>query len=359
LICGEPLQDCVVVAELGVNHNGSEERALRLLDAACAAGADAVKLQFFVPEQLCSRVHRADEIDMLTRYRLSDEAHARICAAAAARGLAVWATPFDEPSLNLLLRFDLPLIKVGSGEVTHAPFLARVAQTGRPVILSTGGCDWGQLDRAVATLGDHGCRKLSLLHCVSAYPPPDGQLHLRCLTALRERYPGCEIGFSDHTLGHEAACAAVVLGARLIEKHLTLDCRDDGPDHAASADPPQFAALVRAVRRVEQMLGSGEKRVQPCEGTIGRSVVAARNLPAGSVLTECDLAYKRPGCGVRPNEVAMLLGRTLLREVSADELIQLEAVAPSAGSPGDMSAEGETGVIVRRKDAARRIRLRT
>lgn len=329
LLAGRRPSTCAVIAELGVNHNGSADRAIALLAAARQAGADAAKLQFFVPRELCSRVYRADEIAELERLRLSDDDHARLVRAARDIGIPVFATPFDEPSLDLLCRLNIPAIKIGSGEITHTPFLTQVARTGRPVILSTGGCEWPDIDRAVATLRANGCTNLSLLHCVSAYPPPDDELNLLVIPALAARYPDCVVGFSDHTLGHEAALAAVALGARIIEKHLTLDCRDAGPDHAASADPASFAALVASIRRVERMLGDGEKRVAACEGIIGRSCVAARDLPAGHALLVRDIAFKRPGRGVRPYAVRSLIGRRTSHPVAADELIVESDVGPA------------------------------
>ncbi|TWT42413.1 N,N'-diacetyllegionaminic acid synthase [Phycisphaerae bacterium RAS1] len=321
LIEGRRPRRCVLIAELGVNHNGCAQTALQLLHAARDAGADAAKLQLFVPGELCSRVHRADEIAMLEPLRLADDQHAAIVAEAARIGLPLFATPFDPPSLSLLLHLNIPLIKIASGEVTHTPFLSAIARTGRPAILSTGGCTLTDVDRAVATLRGGGCQALSLLHCVSAYPPPDDELNLRIIPALARRYPSCPIGFSDHTLGAEAALAAVSLGACIIEKHLTLDCAAEGPDHAASADPAAFAALVRGVRRVEAMLGEETKRLLACEGRIGRSIVAASDLPKGTVLRPEHLAFKRPGSGLRPHEAGRLLGQTLAQSVAADEPI--------------------------------------
>ena len=321
LIEGQAPSGCLIVAELGVNHDGRVERAIELLHRAREAGADAVKLQLFVPNELCSRLHRSEEIAMLERLRLSDEDHVRLCGEAREMEMAVIATPFDEPSLELLLRLEIPVVKIGSGEVTHTPLLAKVARTNLPVILSTGGCEWIDIERAVAVLRENGCERLSLLHCVSAYPPPDEQLNLRVIGELSKRYAECMIGYSDHTMGIEAAVAATALGARIIEKHLTLDCSGEGPDHAASADPESFAALVRAVRRVEQMFGDGRKSVQRCEGVIGRSAVAARPLIDGQTLSAVDFAFKRPGRGVRPWAAAALVGRKLRCRIPADEFI--------------------------------------
>jgi sialic acid synthase SpsE len=258
---------------------------------------------------------------MLARYRLPDSDIRAVVAAALSRDLPVFATPFDEASLALLVALELPVIKIGSGEVTHTPFLAQVARAGRPLILSTGAATWPDIDRAVETLRAHGAANLSLLHCVSAYPPPDDQTHLRVIPRLAQRFPDCTIGFSDHSLGSTAAIAAVALGARIIEKHLTLDTAAPGPDHAASADPPAFAALVTDIRRAEALLGHDEKSIQPCEGTIGRSIVAAHDLPAGHTLTPADFAFKRPGHGLRPHATPQLLGRRTTRPLQRDALI--------------------------------------
>lgn len=322
LIAGETPSRTVIVAELGVNHNGSLHRALQLLEEAKRAGADAAKLQLFVPGELCSLRHRAAEADLLAALRLSDEDHAHLVAHGRRIGLPLFATPFDEPSLALLLRLGLPLIKLGSGEVTHTPLLTRAARTGLPLVLSTGACDWADVDRAVRTLRAGAAARITLLHCVSAYPPPDAEANLRVIPALRERYADCLVGYSDHTVGADAAGAAVALGAALIEKHLTLSCQDEGPDHAASAEPAPFAELVRTVRRVETLLGDGRKRRMPCEPVIGRSVVAARFLPEGHELRPEDLAFRRPGRGLRPFAASELLGRRLVRPVEVDDLIE-------------------------------------
>lgn len=329
LIEHRPPRNTTIIAELGVNHDGRLDQALRLVEAAAAAGADAIKLQLFEPTELCSVQYRAGEIHMLAPLALSDHDLAEILSAAAASGLAVFATPFDAPSLARLVRFDIPVIKIASGEVTHLPFLEDVARIGRPVILSSGACELADLDRAVRTLRSAGCRSLSLLHCVSAYPPPDETLNLRLIPLLRERFADCTFGFSDHSLGLEAAVAAVALGARIIEKHLTLDRAAPGPDHAASADPSQFAALVRAVRRVEVMLGRPEKHPLPTECAIARSIVAARDLSAGHEVHADDLAFKRAADGLRPFHAQQLIGRRLRRSVARDEQILAADVVDS------------------------------
>ncbi|MBL8878786.1 MAG: N-acetylneuraminate synthase family protein [Phycisphaerales bacterium] len=317
----------VVIAELGVNHDGRLDKALDLVCAASAGGADAVKLQLFEPAELCSARYRRAEVEMLAPLALNERAVREICDAARARALPVFATPFDDTSLARLVELNIPVIKIASGEVTHTPFLDRAARTDRPMILSTGACELADIDRAVATIRDAGCPSLSILHCVSAYPPPDHVMNLRVIELLRARYSRCVIGYSDHTLGDEAAIAAVALGARIIEKHLTLDCAAPGPDHAASADPSQFARLVRSIRRAESMLGSAEKHALPVECAIARSIVAARDLAAGEPLRFSDLAFKRAGDGVRPFDAEQLVGRRLRRPIHRDEQIALSDVS--------------------------------
>lgn len=327
LIAGRTPGACVVVAELGVNHDGLIERALELVECAHRAGADAIKLQLFDAAELCSVRYRAEELEMLLALQLSEAQQELICAAARRLGLCVIATAFDEGSVRLAERLEVPVIKIGSGEVTHTPLLEAIGRLEKPAILSTGGCGCSDIDRAAAALLRSGCPKLSLLHCVSAYPPPDVELNLRMIETLRRHYPDCPVGFSDHTLGVEAAVGAVALGACIVEKHLTLDPRAPGPDHAASADPETFAATVRGIRRMECMLGDGRKRVQACEGVIGRSIVAARDLPAGHHLGPADIRFKRPGTGLRPYEADRVVGGWLRRAVVRDEILRPQDVS--------------------------------
>lgn len=323
LVDGLPLSRCLVIAELGVNHNGSLQEAIALLDAAKASGADCAKIQLYNAEDLCSQLYRSAEIGMLNELRLSDNEHRELARYAQKIDLPLLATPFDSASLQTLLDLKLPVIKIGSGEITHTPFLAEVASTGKPVILSTGGCQQGDIERAVGTLETEGCVGLNLLHCVSAYPPPDEQLNLRMINTLKRSFPDLNIGYSDHSVGIDAAVAAVASGAIIVEKHLTRDCAAIGPDHAASADPSCFLRMVGAIRQTEAMLGTGQKRLQPCEGTIGRSIVAARDLPAGHPLTREDLAFKRPGDGLRPHRWHEIIGQVLSQPREADQQITL------------------------------------
>ncbi|HEU4369326.1 MAG TPA: N-acetylneuraminate synthase [Methylomirabilota bacterium] len=333
-----------VVAEAGVNHNGDLELARRLVDAAAEAGADAVKFQTFRTDALVSgaapkaryqvETTGGDESQraMLTRLELGPEAHAVLRDHAAARGIVFFSTPFDEASADLLDRLGVELLKVPSGEATNVPLLRHLAAKGRPIILSTGMCTLDEVATAVATLREAGDPPLAILHCVSAYPAPAEDTNLRAMDTLRARF-GCPVGLSDHSLGLEIPLAAVARGAAVLEKHLTLDRALAGPDHRASLEPADFAALVRGVRAVEAALGDGDKRPMPSEldtrAVARRSLVAARALPPGHRLGREDVAVKRPGTGIPPGELERVLGRRLARAVGADELLDWSMLGPA------------------------------
>ncbi len=315
-----------VVAEAGVNHNGDRSMAAELVDAADRAGADAIKLQAFNPDALCSHRHRASERDMLRRYTLTDADLVELRDRAAAAGLIFLVTPFGFDQVDRIVRLGAPAIKVGSGEVTHTPLLRHIGETQLPVLLSTGASDLRSVRRAVTALRRGGCTALALLHCTSVYPAPDESLNLRAIVTMREEFRDCVIGYSDHSAGTTAGVVAVALGASVLEKHLTLDHRLDGPDHTASAEPDELARLIREVRRFEQMAGDGVKRPAEPEGVIGQSLVAARALHIGHVVTPGDLTFKRPGWGLRPFQLAQVVGRRLRQDLPADDVLTQEHV---------------------------------
>lgn len=330
-----------VVAEAGVNHNGEPALARRLVDAAAECGADAVKFQTFSVDALLTRgAPKAgyqvettgageSQREMLARLELSLEVLAELKDRAAKHGLIFFSAPFDEESADVLDALDVALFKVPSGEITNLPLLRHIAGKGRPIILSTGMASLAEVEQAVAAIRGAGDVPLAVLHCLSAYPAPAAEVNLRAMDTLAVRF-GCPIGFSDHTLGIEIALAAVARGARIIEKHLTLDTSLAGPDHRASLDPPAFTAMVRAIRAVESALGDGVKRPMPSEADTRRvarkSLVAARALTAGERLAAEDVAIKRPGTGIPPAELSRLLGCRLTRDVAADEVIPWEAL---------------------------------
>jgi len=329
------------VAEAGVNHNGDLGLALKLVDAAAECGADAVKFQTFRTDALVSRAApkagyqvettgaSESQRDMLARLELSLEAFARVQERCAKRGVVFFSAPFDEASADALERLGAPLFKVPSGEITNAPYLAHVAAKRRPMIVSTGMSTLAEVAEAVAAIRAAGDPPVALLHCVSAYPAPPDEMNLRAMDTLRERF-GVPVGLSDHTLGLEVALAAVARGAAIVEKHLTLDKAMPGPDHRASLDPGEMAALVRGIRTVESALGDGDKRPTPSELDTRRvarkSLVAARALRAGERLTEDAVAVKRPGTGIPPAELSRAVGRRLRRDVAADEVLEWTAL---------------------------------
>ena len=331
-----------IVAEAGVNHNGDMSLARRLVEAAADAGADAVKFQTFSTDALVSREapkatyqrestgDGENQRDMLARLELTADQHAELQQRCGKRGLVFFSAPFDERAADALESLDVPLFKIPSGEITNLPLLRHIAAKGRPVILSTGMSTVDEVETAVAVIRDSGDPPLALLHCLSAYPAPAAEVNLRAMDVLRQRF-GVPVGLSDHTPGIEVAVAAVARGARIVEKHLTLDKTLPGPDHRASLDPAEFAALVRAIRSVESALGDGEKRPMPSEMDTRRvarkSLVAARAIRAGERLTAELIRVKRPGTGIQPAELERALGRAVKRALAADQVIGWDDLA--------------------------------
>jgi N,N'-diacetyllegionaminate synthase len=314
----------LIVAEIGNNHEGEVAVARELVDAAAEAGADAVKFQTFRTEHFVS-AEDAERLARLKRFELTFGEFEQLATHSHALGLLFVSTPLDLESADFLGR-TADAIKIASGDNTFAPLLARVARTGRPMLVSTGLAELADVRRAVALIraewgqSDPG---LAVLHCVSAYPVPAAEASLRAIATLAEEFD-CDVGYSDHTVGIEAAPLAVALGARVIEKHFTLDKRySDFRDHQLSADPADLAELVRRVRAAEVMLGREGKHLQPSEQgvveALRRSIVATRDLAAGDVLTPEDLTWVRPGGGMEPGEESRLLGRVLRRAVASGE----------------------------------------
>jgi N,N'-diacetyllegionaminate synthase len=330
-----------IVAEAGVNHNGDPALARRLVDAAAEGGADAIKFQTFsvdallAPEapkaayQLETTGASESQREMLAPLELGVDQLAELRDRAGRHRLVFFSAPFDEASADALEALGVALFKVPSGEITNIPLLRHVATKGRPIILSTGMTTLEEVEEAVAAIRDAGDPPLALLHCLSAYPAPPGEVNLRAMDSLAARF-GCPVGFSDHTLGIEIAMAAVARGACIIEKHLTLDSSLPGPDHRASLTPPAFAAMVRGIRAVESALGDGVKRAMPSEIDTRRvarkSLVTARPLMAGHRITAADVRSKRPGTGISPAELPRILGLPLRRDLGADEVIAWEAL---------------------------------
>lgn len=323
-----PEGSALLIAEAGVNHNGDEALALKLVEAAAAAGVDAVKFQTFVPESLVAAraplaeyqragTNSADQLSMLRELCLGRESYVRLKQAAEGLGLAFMSTPFDEESAIFLTALGVPALKISSGEVTNLPFLSCVAKLGPPLILSTGMSTMEEVRAAVDTVASSGAA-LALLHCVSSYPTAPEDCNLRAMDTMRQTFD-LPVGWSDHTLGSEVALAAAALGASIIEKHITLDRNMKGPDHQASTEPAEFARLVRSIRAVEASRGDGVKRPRPSEIGVARvarrSLHWARDLPAGHVVDAESLVCLRPEGGLAPAMLDKLAGRQLLRAV--------------------------------------------
>lgn len=324
---------CFVIAEAGVNHGGSLDQALELVDVAASAGADAVKFQTFQADRLATPAARqapyqtrnlgsdGSQRDMLRVLELDEEAHVALMKRCGERDILFLSSPFDEGSADLLERIGVAAFKTGSGELTNTPLLRHVARKGLPMIVSTGMADLADVDRAVAAIVEAGAPPLALLHCVSDYPARPEHANLNAMRTLRRRH-AVPVGFSDHTLGSAVAIAAVALGAAILEKHFTLERNQPGPDHAASLEPHELAELVGALRMVESALGSGEKRPWPHELALAeaarKSLVAARDIAAGETLTRDALEAKRPGRGIPPYRIGELIGRRVARPIARE-----------------------------------------
>jgi N-acetylneuraminate synthase len=329
----DPMNGVFVIAEAGVNHNGDLGLARALVDVAAEAGADAVKFQTFTADRLVTKRAptaeyqrratggEASQHALLAALELSPAAHETLFAHSADRGIEFMSAPHDLESARYLKTLGVRRLKIASGDVTNLPMLEVVGGLGLPVILSTGMADLAEVDAAVATLRRAGLTDLALLQCVSNYPADPALTNLRVMDTYRERY-GVPVGLSDHTLGITIAVAAAARGARYLEKHFTLDRSLPGPDHQASLDPAELRALVRAIRDVELALGDGVKRPAPSELPVRdvarKSLVAARDLPAGATLGPGDVAILRPGTGLPPARLGSVLGRKTRVPIAAD-----------------------------------------
>lgn len=318
-----------IIAEIGINHNGDPALFHRLLHAVKDAGADAVKVQIIDASKSYARSSPSYEI--FKRVEFKGETWRTFIAEAKEMGLAIFSTFTDVATLRLVEEFDLPAVKVSSSNVTNAPLLRAIAAMKRPVIMSTGMSYLSEVDEAVRELEAHGCTELAILQCTSLYPTPPRDVNLRTFVTLRHAFPYL-IGFSDHTVGTACAIAAVALGARMIEKHVTLDRSLPGSDHHFSATPEELATLVRAIRDVEAALGTSRKQPTAVElperAKLQRVLVAARPIAAGEAFTAENVIPKRSGIdGLAPRAYDAIIGQRAARAISADEPITWDAVA--------------------------------
>ncbi|MGL5167220.1 MAG: N-acetylneuraminate synthase [Afipia sp.] len=334
------MKSTFIIAEAGVNHNGDAARARALIDAAAQAGADAVKFQTFRPNLLVTRdVQKAQyqkaqtgsdqsQHDMLTTLSFGEDVFRELAQHCAARGIIFLSTPFDPSSADFLASIKVPLVKISSGDLTNLPLLRHIGAMKLPVILSTGMATLGEIEAAIDALVDAGATRqdISLLHCNTEYPTPWNDVNLRVMETMRRAFD-LSVGYSDHTTGIEIACAAVALGASVVEKHFTLDRNLPGPDHKASLEPDELASLVRSVRHIELAMGSARKAPTasefPNRAVARRSLVAARAIKAGETFGPDNIVPKRAGRGMSPMLWDQVIGRTAPRDFAEDEPIEL------------------------------------
>jgi len=329
---------CFIIAEAGINHNGNLQMAHELIDIAVVANADAVKFQTFMAEEVSSPLApqaayqikntgtKESQLGMIKKLELSFDDFRQLHLHSRSKGIMFLSTPFDRRSANFLADLAVPALKISSGEITNLPFLEHLALKNLPLILSTGMSTLEEVEKAVETVRAAGNQELALLQCVSSYPAQPSSVNLRAMRTMAESFR-VPVGYSDHTMGTEIACAAVALGACIVEKHFTLDCKLPGPDHRASLQPLELAAMVRAIRNVEAALGDGRKQPASEEKNTAavarRSLVAARTILAGTVLTEEMIAILRPGTGLPPAMRGRLLGQRTQCDIPSGVLLEL------------------------------------
>ena len=331
------MSSVIVIAEAGVNHNGSFETACQLVDAAKEADADYIKFQTFHSENLVSGSAKKaayqikttgedSQLNMLKNLELTEQEFIQLKSYCKEKGIRFLSTPFDYESIMFLNELDIPFWKIPSGEVTNYPYLVALAKTGKPIVMSTGMCELSEIASAIHVLKENGAGEVTLLHCNTEYPTPFEDVNLRAMLTLKEEF-GCEIGYSDHTKGIEIPLAAVALGATIIEKHFTLDRNMEGPDHKASLEPDELGKMIKSIRNVEIAMGSKYKKPSESEkkniNIARKSIVARIDICKGDAFTEKNITTKRPGNGISPMKWNEVLGQTAKRDFDKDELIEL------------------------------------
>lgn len=331
---GEP---CFIIAEAGVNHNGDVELAKRLIDVARDAGADAVKFQTFKAESVVTKnAPKADyqikntksndtQYDMIKKLELTEDEFRELYDYTRKKEILFLSTPFDFESADFLDELGVPAFKVSSTDLTNLPFLEYIAEKGRPIILSTGMGTLGEIEEAINMIKNAGNDDIVLLHCITSYPAKFENLNLRAIQTLREAFK-LPVGFSDHSLGVCAPIAAVALGAVVIEKHFTLNKNLPGPDHKASLNPEELKEMIKGIRLIEKALGDGIKRPTPEEEEIKkvarRSLVAKVDIPKETTIKKEMIAIKRPGTGIEPKYLNMVIGKKVRRDIKKDKILK-------------------------------------
>lgn len=327
-----------IIAEAGVNHNGSIELAKRLVDVAVDAGADAVKFQTFKADKLVSKsAQKADyqkkttlsgesQYEMIKKLELDEDAHRELIRHCKEKQIMFLSTPFDHGSIDMLNDFGMPIFKIPSGEITNLPYLRHVGGLGKEVILSTGMADLGEIEDALDVLMHEGVSKdkITVLHATTEYPCPIDEVNLRAMQTIRDAF-GVKVGYSDHTQGIEVPIAAVAMGACVIEKHFTLDRSMEGPDHKASLEPEELKTMVQSIRCINQALGDGIKKPSKSEVNniviTRKSIVALRRINIGETFSEDNITIKRPGNGISPMRWDEVIGQVAQRNYEVDESI--------------------------------------
>jgi len=328
-----------IIAEAGVNHNGSLDTAIHLVDSAVVAGATAVKFQTFRAEKvIAANALKADyqkettgaagsQLEMVRKLELNEAAHEKLFRYCKDKGILFLSSPFDLESIDLLVRLGLTTFKIPSGEITNLPYLRKLGVLNRQIILSTGMADLSEIEDALDVLRQSGTRlgNITVLHCNTEYPTPFEDVNLRAMLTIKTAFPGIQVGYSDHTTGIEVPIAAVALGAKVIEKHFTLDRNMEGPDHRASLEPDELRSMVTAIRNIEKAMGNGIKKPSPSElknkPIVRKSIVAARDIRKGEPFAEENLTVKRPGTGISPMRWDEVIGQVAQKDYEEDELI--------------------------------------
>ncbi len=328
-----------IIAEAGVNHNGSVELAKKLINVASDAGADAVKFQTFKADKLvCLHAHKAEyqkrntaagesQYEMIKRLELNAAAHKVLMNHCLVRNILFLSAPFDQDSIDLLNDLGLTIFKIPSGEITNLPYLRKIGSLRKKVIMSTGVANLGEIEGALDVLIQAGTKweDMTALHCNTEYPTPFEDVNLLAMHTIKAAFPDIAVGYSDHTLGIEAPIAAAALGAAVIEKHFTLDKTMEGPDHKASLEPRELKTMVSAIRNIEKALGTGAKRPSSSElknkPVVRKSIVASRGIRKGEIFTEGNITVKRPGTGINPMRWDEIIGKIASKSYKDDELI--------------------------------------
>ena len=327
-----------IIAEAGVNHNGSAQLAKQLIDIAVDSGADAVKFQTFKTENLVSKdaqkadyqKHTTDEsesqFDMIKKLELDADVHKELIAYCQEKNIMFLSTPFDHDSIDMLNNLGLQIFKIPSGEITNLPYLRHIGSLGKQIVLSTGMSNLGEVEDALNILINAGTSKdnITVLHANTMYPTPMEDVNLNAMLTIQKEF-GVAIGYSDHTLGVEVDIAAVAMGAACIEKHFTLDKTMEGPDHKASLEPEELKNMVNSIRNIEKALGSSEKKPSPSESVniniVRKSIVANQDIKEGDLLTDKNITVKRPGNGINPMKWDEIIGTVASKDYNTDELI--------------------------------------